>query len=245
MGGIGHPIPPFFMEKMTLAGVSPSVRRWAMFLVAAAILGGCAHGAKPPVAMEPPKRLVPLTRLTLHWNDAGDTTRTLRAPSDQPLRTDLTLTGLVDSLQGYTIEFRMEPTTNERGSAWKFANEGGCLAAVWSATADRDPKARAPWPNKLLITDMKAKPDGSVAFVVAATFDVVALNPESTYSLCHMDFMPPQAASDSVTCEGWDAPVRLYVEQASLLFTQIEQPVFEMGKAIYFEPLAGTNRTPR
>ena len=211
-----------------------------MLLTAAAILGGCAHGATHSEATPPPKPLVPIPRLALHWNDAGDTTRTLRSPSDKPLRTELTLTGLVDSLQGYTIEFRMEPTTTKRGSAWKFANDGGCLAAVWSATAERDPKARAPWPRKLLITDVRALPDGSVAFVVAATFDKVGLDPDSTYSLCHMDFVPPQAASDSVTCAGWDAPVRLYVEQASLLFTEIEQPVFEIGKAITFEPVAAT-----
>jgi hypothetical protein len=54
-----------------------------------------------------------------------------------------------------------------------------------------------------------------------------------------MDFQPPQAGSDSVRCAGWDAPVRIYVESATLLFTQnLEQPVLDIGKAIYFEPIA-------
>ena len=205
--------------------------------VLGAVVGGCAHGAKPTAATTPPPRLAPVAHFTLHWNDAGDTTRTLRWPSNKPFRTDLTLTGLADSLQGFTIQFRMEPTSTTKGSAWKFANNGGCLAAVWQGTADKDPKARAPWPNKLLITDVRALPDGSTAFVVAATFDLVGMNPDSTYSLCHMDFTPPQAASDSVRCSGWDAPVRLYVEQATLLFTQLEQPVFETGKPLFFEPV--------
>ncbi|HEV8479257.1 MAG TPA: hypothetical protein VGR66_00560 [Candidatus Eisenbacteria bacterium] len=209
-----------------------------MALSLAGCVAGCAHGGgKASTPAAPPPRLSPVPHFTLHWNDAGDTTRTLRWPSNKAFRTDLTLTGLVDSLQGYTIQFRMEPTSTTKGSAWKFANDAGCLAAVWQATAEKDPKAPAPWPNKLLITDVRPLVDGSVAFVVAATFDMVKLNPDSTYSLCHMDFTPPQAASDSVTCAGWDAPVRLYVEQATLLFKELEQPVFEMGKPIYFEPV--------
>jgi hypothetical protein len=209
-----------------------------LLTLAGLISGSCAHGGKaaaPPVT--PPKHYVPQPRFTMHWNDAGDTTRTLRWPSDKPFRTDLTLTGCADSLQGYTIQFRMEPTTTNKGSAWKFANDGGCLAAVWQGTAEKDPKAWAPWPNKLLITDVRPLADGSVGFVVAATFDLVHMNPDSIYSLCHMDFTPPQAASDSVKCPGWDAPVRVYVEQATLLFTQLEQPVFEMGRPLYFEPV--------
>src|SRR5262245_41325668 len=200
-----------------------------------AVVAGCAHGGQqneaPPPAPPPSK---PVTELTLHWTNAADTTRTLRWPSNKPFRTDLTLTGMSDSLQGYTIQFRMEPTTTTKGSAWRFADSGNCLAAVWAGTAEKDPFARAQWQNELMNTDVRPLPDCTTVFVVASTFDLVAMHPESTYSLCHMDFTPPQAASDSVACAGWDAPVRLYVEQASLLFPQMEQPVFEMGKPIFF-----------
>ena len=208
--------------------------RAALLIAWLALVGACAHGSQtqPPAAPAP---LLPVARLALHWNDAGDTTRVLRIPADRPFRTAITLTGVADSLQGFTLHFRLEPTTNSKGTAWTLANTESCLAAVWSGTIERD-KVPAPWPNKLMITDANALPDGSVTMIVAATFDLVAMHPDSTYLVCHMNFTPPEAASDSVRCWGWDAPVRLYIENATLLFTTVEEPVFEMGKALTFEP---------
>jgi hypothetical protein len=216
--------------------------RARVVLVACALaLSGwsCAHGggaSAPAPAPAHPRG----PRLTLHWNDAADTSRLLRVPGNQSFRTDLTLTGLADSLQGFHIEFRMEPTSNVRGTAWRFADSDSCLAGVWAGTAEKDPHAPAPWPSKLMITDVQPQPDGSVVFMVAVTFDLVAMNPDSTYSVCHMIFTPPEAKSDSVTCSGWDAPMRLGVESAKLLFTQIEEPIFELGKALQLEVLPPT-----
>jgi len=196
----------------------------------------CAHAkpaTQPPV---PPPPTHAVARLALHWNDASDTTRVLRAPGDRTLRTALTLTGVSDSLQGFTIHFRLEPTTNRRGTAWTLANNDSCLAAVWAGTIGRDPKVPAPWPNKLLITDARALPDGSLWMIVAATFDLVAMHADSTYLVCNMTFTPPTPSSDKAHCAGWDAPVRLYVENATLLYTTVEQPVFELDKPLSYEP---------
>lgn len=209
--------------------------------LAALVAGGCAHGEKKTAATTPPPAPLhqAVAQLQLHWNDAGDTTRTLKWPGDQPFRTCLTITGVKDSIAGIEVQFRLEPTTPDKGSAWQFANAGGCLAAVWSGTVEPDPKARAPWPHKLAITDVRPQADGTTVFVVSATFDYVKLNPDSTYSVDHMNFQPPQAASDTSRCAGWDVPMRLYVESAQILYTQnYIQPVFDLGKAIFFEPQA-------
>jgi hypothetical protein len=207
----------------------------------ALVVASCAHGGGGKSGASAPTVYTtrPVPKLALHWNNAADTTRTLRWPSDKPFQTDLTITGLVDSVAGYELHLRLEPTTPNKGTAWKFANSGDCLAAVWAATPENDPFARAPWPHKLAITDARPMDDGSVALFVSVTFDMIALHPDSTYSLCHMFFQPPQAASSGGHCAGWDAPVRIYVESATLLFTQnLEQPVLDVGKDIRFEPQA-------
>ena len=209
-----------------------------LFLTLAA--GACApHGSSsaPPAAAPPPAPAG--TRIALHWNDAADTTRTLHWPSDKPFRVALTVSGLVDSVQGFEMHFRLEPTTTNKGTAWKLAATPECSAAIWAGTVEPDRMARAPWPNKLAITDARAQEDGSVFMIVAVAFDLVKLDPDSTYSLGHMDFQPPQPASAQARCAGWDAPVRIFIESATALYTErkgSQQPVQNFGKPLYFEP---------
>ncbi len=218
----------------------------SLVVLTTAAVSGCS-GAKPaaaptaspppPVAAAPAQRQIPDPVLTLHWNDALDTARVLEARPDQRLRVTVTITG-VDTLQGYTLRFRLEPMGRPAGGAWSFADRGGCRAATWSFTAERDPRAPAPWPNKLLITDLKPAPDGTVWMLVAAAWDMVVLDPDSLYSLCHLDFDPPVAVEDDSSCAGWDGPARLYCESGEIMLTGIEFPVQRLGPAVTVRPLA-------
>lgn len=223
--------------------------RAAVLLVAAlsitALAWGCggAKPAAPPAAAPPPaasapaERLGPDAVLSLHWEDALNPEEALEARPDQRLRVTVAITG-VDTLQGYTLQFRLEPLGMPRGDAWRFADFGGCQAATWSFTAERDARAPAPWPNKLLITDLRPTEDGTVWMLVAATWDKVILDPDSTYSLCHLDFYPPKAAEEGGRCAGWDGPARIYAERALIMLTAIEFPVQNLGGAVTVRPVA-------
>jgi len=200
----------------------------SLMALATAAVAGCsgarpaaapAASPPPPAAAAPAQRSIPDPVLTLHWSDALDTTRVLEARPDQRLRVAVTITG-VDTLQGYTLRFRLEPI------------------ATWLFTAEPDPQAPAPWPNKLLITDLKPAPDGTVWMLVAAGWDKVVLDPDSLYSLCHLDFDPPVAAEEGGSCAGWDGPARLYCESGELALTSIEFPVQRLGLAVTVRPLA-------
>jgi len=218
----------------------------SLMALATAAVAGCsgarpaaapAASPPPPAAAAPAQRSIPDPVLTLHWSDALDTTRVLEARPDQRLRVAVTITG-VDTLQGYTLRFRLEPIDGPAGAAWSFADRGGCRAATWLFTAEPDPQAPAPWPNKLLITDLKPAPDGTVWMLVAAGWDKVVLDPDSLYSLCHLDFDPPVAAEEGGSCAGWDGPARLYCESGELALTSIEFPVQRLGLAVTVRPLA-------
>jgi hypothetical protein len=215
------------------------------FVLVAAMAAGCSGSRPPAPAASPPPRAAvaapaaaerdPL--VTLHWNDAEDTARVLEARPDQRLRVAVTITG-IDTLIGYNLRFRLEPMTTPPGTAWKFADDGGCRAATWLFTAEPDPKAPAPWPNKLLITDLKAAPDGTVWMLVAAAWDKQLLDPDSTYLLCHLDFDPPTAAAEGGACAGWDGPARIYCESGELAITTTEFSLRRLGPAVTVRPVA-------
>jgi len=214
------------------------------FALVAAAAAGCSGSKSPAPAASPPPAAAaaagerdPL--VMLHWNDAGDTARVLEARSDQRLRVAVTITG-IDTLIGYNLRFRLEPMSTPPGSAWKFANEGGCRAATWLFTAEPDPKAPAPWPNKLLITDLKAAPDGTVWMLVAAAWDKQILHADSTYLLCHLDFDPPVAAEEGGECAGWDGPARIYCESGEIAITTTEFSLRRLGPAVTVRPVAAT-----
>jgi hypothetical protein len=208
----------------------------------AAAVAGCS-GAKPagPAASPPPVAAAPAPAhelvLALHWNDALDTTRVLEARADQHLRVTVTVTG-VDTLQGYSLRFRLEPLAAPSGDAWKFADLGGCRAAGWSFTAEPDRRAPAPWANKLLITDLKVAPDGTVWMIVGAAWDLAILDPDSVYSLCHLDFDAPAPAEEGGSCAGWDGPARIYCESGELMIPPIEFSIQRLGPAVTVRPSA-------
>jgi len=189
------------------------------------------RAATPPLAPSGP-------RVTLRWNDAADTTQLLQASPHRPLRMTAVLTGCADSLFAYRLDFRIQPTGAGNGTAWKFADQGACKSAHWTITAERDSMAKAPWRKKLVVDDLRIQDDGTVWMGVVAAFDTVALHADSSYALCHVDLYPPEASSDSAACGGWDQPARIYVESGEVYVREAKQPIFELGKAIRFEPLA-------
>lgn len=212
------------------------------FALVAAAAAGCSGSRPPAPAAGPPPAAVSTAAerdpsVTLHWNDAQDTARVLEARPDQRLRVAVTITG-IDTLIGYNLRFRLEPTSAPAGSAWKFADEGGCRAATWLFSAEPDPKAPAPWPNKLLITDLKAAPDGTVWILVAAAWDKQILDADSTYLLCHLDFDPPVAAEEGGECAGWDGPARIYCESGEIAITTTEFSLRRLGPAVTVRPVA-------
>lgn len=187
----------------------------------------------------------PTWRLELHWNDASDTTTVLRVAPNQRIRATVTVTG-VDTLEGFRVTFRLHGVGGKGSTAWTFAEHPPCGEATWAGTAQADRKARAPWPRKFLITDAAPMDDGTQMLLVSATFDRALIDPDSTYSLCHLDFDPPTPVDSSATCAGWDGPARLYIEEGKLFRRGVDEYVSLLGRALRVEPLAApTNSSPR
>jgi hypothetical protein len=155
---------------------------------------------------------------------------------DQPFRTDLTITGLVDSVAGFELHMRLEPTTN-KGTAWKFANSGTCLAAVWAGTVGDDPQARAlaasarhyrraRWMMERLpyrVRDLRLRTAESGLHVFALPHGLSAT--AGGFGRCALRRLG-RTGSD------------LCGERHSPVHSEPQQPVLDIGKAIYFEPIA-------
>jgi hypothetical protein len=220
------------------------VRRWgggarrALLLAVLVPALGCwgAGGARAQIEEPDTSRVPRRERLSIHWNDGADTTRVLRADRSRPLRLAVDITG-ADSLNGYTVRLR---GLTRGGTAWTQKDTLDCAAFTWSAAAEADSTTPAPWAHKLSITDLQRLDDGSIWALVSTAFDQVALNPDSTYCLFHLDLVPPAAKSDSVACGGWDAGAQFYVESADLLFTPLRMAALsDLGSGVSFEPAGG------
>jgi hypothetical protein len=193
-------------------------------------------GAVPPVARPPAEDLfAPRGEIELHWKDAADSTRLLRAPHDAKLRITATITG-ADSLRGFTLLFRLHPASPESTTAWTFRPRPGCDAAMFAITAEKDPKAPAPWFRKLLLTDKVESPDGDRLFFVIAAYDDVIVDPDSTYSLCHLDLEPAPAGEDGRQC-GWDVPMQVSLDVAKVSLFGRDVPAKDFGHGLTFEPI--------
>jgi hypothetical protein len=219
--------------------------RWLAGVLSISTLAACAgHRATTPPPSTPTRSeagspaepfdvLAPRGRIQLHWNDAADTVRTLRSGPNRPLRITATVTE-ADSLRGFTLLFRLRPARPD-GTAWTFQPRPGCEAAGFVISAERDSMAPAPWKRKLLFTDKVDVADGDRLFYVIAAYDDVILNPDSTYSLCHLDLQPAEPSDGGMSC-GWDAPMQISLDVARLSLFGRDIPARDFGHGLRYEP---------
>ena len=178
--------------------------------------------------------LAPRGRIDLHWNDALDTSRVLRASRDAKLRITASITD-ADSLRGFTLIFRVHPVSHDTSTAWTFRPRAGCDAATFAITADKDAAAPSPWFRKLLLTDKLEDPGGDRLFFVIAAYDDVIVNPDSTYALCHLDLEPAGAGEGGVDC-GWDVPIQVSLDVAKVSLFGRDVPALDFGGGLRYEP---------
>lgn len=157
--------------------------------------------------------------LDLNWDTSDDPSFVKRAERTDPLRVICTVSG-VDSLAGFQILLRIRGVGKSKTGAWLFRDSLGCSGAGYQADARRDPAAPAPWTQKLYLSELKyGGKSGAAVIIVAGTFDLAALDPDSRYNLCTIDLTPP-GAMEAGECGGWDSPAVLDLVGAKVLLTR-------------------------
>jgi hypothetical protein len=153
-------------------------------------------------------------KMTLVWADSGDTGSVRVLSPDQPIRIRALLAS-ADSIQGFRLGIRVSHRGEEGDSSWSFADYGDCKSASLRAVADGIEGMPAPWQEKRILFDSRAKDDSTSVLDVAAAFVGIVLSPDSTYTLCELELKPP--SSKSGACSGWGNDAMLELAEATIL----------------------------